>query len=113
MDKVSLVAPGVKAFVDATLSNCRRVKDMYINYAVNAGLALVLCIIVGGFLYYRYRGKPTPQEVALKRSEAHSYIMKKLGNNVATRQWEQNASASKGNIGSITGLPGFGNPFEG
>jgi hypothetical protein len=113
MDKVSLVAPGVKAFVDATLANCRRVKDTYINYAVNIGLTLTLCGIVGGFLYYRYRGKPSPQEVALRRSEAHSYIMKKLGNNVATRQWEQNGNASKATVGSITGLPGFGNPFEG
>jgi len=101
MEKTNLVAPGVRSFMEYTLYNCRRLKDKYTNMAWNIGLTLFFVCIIGGFLYYRYRGKPTKEEEEKRRQEAHTYIMKKLGNNIATRKIEEAAQRT----GMLTGLP--------
>jgi hypothetical protein len=106
--KPNLVAPGVKAFTELTLSNCRRLKESYINIAWNTGLCLLLLGLVGGFLYYRYTGKPTELEIQAQRTEAHTYIMKKLGSNVAVRQMQQKQALAENN-GMLTGLPPYSN----
>jgi SNF family Na+-dependent transporter len=89
--------------MEYTLYNCRRVKDMYTNMAWNVGLTMFFAVVVGWFLYYRYRGKPTKEEEERRKYEAHMYIMKKLGNNIATREIEKAAQRS----GILTGLPQY------
>mgnify|MGYP000140701184 FL=1 len=101
MEKTNLVAPGVRSFMEYTLYNCRRLKDKYTNMAWNLGLTLFFVFLIGGFLYYRYRGKPSKEEEDKKKQEAHAYIMQKLGNNIATRQIEEAAQKT----GMLTGLP--------
>jgi len=101
MERANLVAPGVRSFMDYTLYNCKRLKDRYTNLAWNTGLTLLLLIIMGWFLYYRYKGKPSKEEEEQRKQEGHMYIMKKLGNNIATRQIEEAAQKS----GLLTGLP--------
>lgn len=101
MEKANLVAPGVRSFMEYTLFNCRRLKEKYTNVAWNIGLTLLFICLIGGFLYYRYRGKPNSEEEEMRKREAHEYIMRKLGNNVATRQMEAAAQKS----GMLTGLP--------
>lgn len=100
MERTGLVAPGVRSFIDLTLKNCRHLKETYTNIAWNVGLTLFLIFGLVTFLYYRYRGKLSPEGKAAKEQEAHFYIMKKLGNNVATREIEKGLSN-----GTLTGLP--------
>lgn len=103
MEAPNLVAPGVRSFMDFTLRNCRQLKDTYMTYSVNTGLAVLFFGVVGLFLYYKYKGKPTPMELEAKRREGHEYMMKKLGMHVATRQMANAANVANASV--LTGLP--------
>lgn len=100
MDKPELVAPGVRSFMDFTLRNCRKLKDNYFTFAVNASLTVLFIGVVGLFLYGKYRGKPSKAELEARQRQGQEYIMRKLGTHVATRQMEAKTAAN-----SITGLP--------
>ena len=101
MDSPNLVAPGVRSFMDFTLKNCKQLKETYTTAAVNVGLAVAFIAVIGGFLYYKYKGKPTMAEVAEKKRQGQEYVMRKLGAHVATRQMIPNSSGAS----EITGLP--------
>jgi len=109
MNRAELVAPNVKLFMNNALRSCRNMKDQYISYAWNYGLAFTLILSFALILYFRYRGKPSKEELEAKRREEHQYIMQQLGNHVATRQFEQKQSQ---NVGELTGLPGWANNPE-
>ena len=103
MESPQLVAPGVKSFMDFTLRNCRQMKDSYMTVAVNIGLTVTFIVVLGGFLYYKYKGKPTREEVEQRKRQGQEYVMKKLGTHVATRQMLSNQSKNDSSV--ITGLP--------
>lgn len=100
MDMPNLVAPGVRSFMDYTLRNCRQMKDTYMTYSVNVGLTILFFSVIGLFLYYKYKGKPSQLELEMKKREGHEYMMKKLGMHVATRQMSNTTNASV-----LTGMP--------
>lgn len=103
MDSPNLVAPGVKSFMDFTLKNCRQMKDTYMTVAVNIGLAVAFVVVIGSFLYYKYKGKPTQTELEERKRQGQEYVMRKLGSHVATRQMM--SSVNKHDASVITGLP--------
>lgn len=100
--KPNLIAPGVRSFMDFTLRNCRELKDNYTSNAINLSLTLFLFSMMGLFLYFKYKGKPTKEEQETKKIEGQQYVMRKLGMHAATRQM---AEQMKLNNGSLTGLP--------
>lgn len=104
MDTPNLVAPGVRSFMDYTLRNCRQMKDRYMTYTINIGLTVIFFGVVGLFLYFKYKGKPTPLELEAKKRQGHEYMMKKLGSHVATRQM-MNARTNSADASILTGLP--------
>lgn len=99
MESPILVAPGVRSFMDFTLKNCKQIKDTYMTVAVNTGLTILFIFVIGSFLYYKYKGKPTSQELEEKKRQGQEYVMKKLGTHVATRQMSQNEGSM------LTGMP--------
>ena len=103
MESPNLVAPGVKSFMDLTLKNCRNMKDSYTTVAVNVGMTVAFIVVIGGFLYYKYKGKPTREEVEQRKRRGQEYVMKKLGTHVATRQMLTNTNNNDTSV--ITGLP--------
>lgn len=106
METPRLVAPGVKSFMDFTLKNCRQIKDTYTTVAVNVSLAVIFVLAVGGFLYYKYRGKPTREEEEARKRQGQEYVMRKLGSHVATRQIEEDLAKKRLLSGEgITGMP--------
>lgn len=74
----SLVEPGVKYFIGATLKQCREVKDKYINLLFNVSVFVVLVLIIFGVLAYRYKGKQTAVEIEIKNRKKQEYIIQKL-----------------------------------
>lgn len=76
--KPSLVEPGVKYFVGCTLKQCREFKDKYINIFVNIGMFVFLVVLISSTLMYRYKGKPTPAEVEIKKHQQIEFINSKL-----------------------------------
>ena len=100
--KPALIEPGVKYFLSSTLKECRKFKDKHISLIFNVSMALLLIIIVGGFLVYRYKGEQNILEQQLKERKKHEYIISKLQNLALLKQqhYKQN--------NMITDLPPLG-----
>ena len=97
--KPSLIEPGVRYFLNGTLKECRKFKDNYISVIFNISMILLLVALVGGFLMYRYKGKPTPAEIELKNRKKQEYIVSKL------QQLAIEKKKNSVNTTMITGLP--------
>ena len=97
--KPTLIEPGVKYFLNGTLKECRKFKDNYISVIFNISMILLLVALVGGFLMYRYKGKPTPAEIELKNRKKQEYIVSKL------QQLAIEKKKNSVNTTMITGLP--------
>jgi hypothetical protein len=97
--KPTLIEPGVRYFLNGTLKECRKFKDNYISVIFNISMILLLFALVGGFLMYRYKGKPTPAELDLKNRKKQEYIVSKL------QQLAIEKKKNSVNTTMITGLP--------
>lgn len=100
----TLVEPGVKYFIRETLKKCNVYKETYKNQIFNVGLFITFVVILGIFLIYRYKGKPSPEEVAQKDREKKQYIISKIRNYQDDRKRAQQQL--------ITGLPHWDDEFE-
>ena len=94
-----LIEPGVRYFISSTLKECRKFKDNHASIFFNMYVAGILSLVIGGFLLFRYRGKPTPAELEIKNRKKHEYIISKL-NQIAYLKKNQGLPE-----GMITGLP--------
>ena len=84
--KPILCEPGVKYFVSKSLKECRKLKNHYMCLFFNIGALLLFVIGIGLFLFYKYKGRITPSERALKNRKKEEYIMSKLQYLSAIRQ---------------------------
>lgn len=92
-----LVESGMRNYLDRTLKTSKLAKAKYTNILYNVGFTLVLVLVVGGFLLYKYKGKLSPYERYKKQEESRHYILSKLQRLAGIK--------AKENGGSITGLP--------
>ena len=69
MEEPSLCEPGVKYFIGHSLKESHKFKEKYMNYFYNIGMTLIFFGSIAGFLIYRYKGRITPQETALKNRQ--------------------------------------------
>ena len=99
-----LCEPGVKYFVSNTLKECHKFKERHWSFFFNIGASVFLMVAIGGFLYYRYKGRLTHMEIALKNRKKEEYIMSKLQYLSAIRQ--------KKSQDMITNIPSWGNNPE-
>lgn len=102
--KPRLCEPGVKYFLSNTLKECRNFKDKNISFFFNIGATLMFFTAVAGFLFYKYKGRITPSERALKNRKKEEYIMSKLQYLSAIRQ--------KRSQDMITNIPTWANNPE-
>ena len=58
----SLVEPSVKYFLSDALKKTHEYKMKTYSFILNLAIGVVFFIVFGGFLYYRYKSKPTPEE---------------------------------------------------
>jgi hypothetical protein len=94
-----LIEPGVRYFLSGTLKECRKFKDNNASIFFNLYMAGLLALVIGGFLYYRYKGKLTPAEVEVKNTKKKEYIISKLHQMAYLRKTQGNPK------GMITALP--------
>jgi hypothetical protein len=99
--KPSLIEPGVRYFLNGTLKECRKFKDNYISVLFNISMVILLVVVIGGWLLYRYKGKPTPAELEVKERKKQEYIISKL------QQLAFEKKKNTPNTTMITGLPIF------
>ena len=95
----TLIEPGVRYFLSATLKECRKFKDKNSTVFFNIYMTCILIVVIGGFLLYRYRGKLTPAELERKNRKKQEYIISKL-NQIAFFRKNQGMEN-----GMLTGLP--------
>ena len=100
MESPSLCEPGVKHFIECSLKECHKIKDKYINLFYNTALLILFIVVVSSFLMYRYKGRMTPEEIALNNREKREYIMRKLRKHSNGKQQNQ----------FLTDLPLWNNP---
>tara|TARA_Y100000992_G_scaffold300618_1_gene269633 strand:- start:1209 stop:1547 length:339 start_codon:yes stop_codon:yes gene_type:complete len=78
MDKPKLIEPGMKYFLKESLKNCNKFRNNYNNYVINLILLFIFILVLGIFLFIRYRGKLTPLEKENKLTEQKTYILSKI-----------------------------------
>ena len=74
----TLIEPGVRYFLGSTLKECRKFKDRNISIFFNVSMLAMFICVGCMILYYRYKGKPTPKEMAIKNRKKQEYIISKL-----------------------------------
>lgn len=74
----SLVEPGMKSFIETTLKQCHDYKMKTYTFFLNLAVLVVFVGVFGGFLYYRYKNKPTPYELRQKTIRDQQIIMSKI-----------------------------------
>jgi hypothetical protein len=76
--KPSLTEFSTKYYIRHSLKEVRRFKDKYITIFVNISLFLIFMAILFGLLYYKYKGKLTPDEKQEKEKQKKLYLFQKL-----------------------------------
>jgi|UniRef100_A0A6C0JF44 hypothetical protein len=78
MNGPSLTEPGITYFLSQTLKECRSYKDRNISLIFNLSMTTAFLLVFGVILLLKYKGKPTPKEIARKNNEKKAYIISKL-----------------------------------
>jgi hypothetical protein len=99
----SLVEPGMKSFLSHTLKQCNKYKFSGTSIIYNIGMLLLFIFIIGGILYYKYKGRLNPYEIEKKNREKQEYIVSKLQ--------QVSAYNNRRNQNLITNLPSWEKEF--
>ena len=106
MEKPTLTEPGVKYFMNQVLKQCNEQKYVFTNTVFNLVLFLIFILIIGGFLYYKYRGKLTPEEKEAKFREQKQDILSRLNSlNVKIENSRRGNGVGGNTTNLITDLP--------
>jgi len=76
--KPSLTDLTTKFHIRMSLKEARIFKDKYITLAINIGLFLLFFLLAGALLYYKYKGKLSPEEKGIRERLKKQYMFQKL-----------------------------------
>lgn len=85
----NLVESKAKVFLGGALKHSHEVKKKYINQIYNFGLAIMLIAIFGGFLLFKYKGRLTPVEKAVKKRKEYEHVLIQL-KKIENKQLKEN-----------------------
>lgn len=85
-----LTEPGVRNYVLNSLQKCKEFKLNYYTKVVNLCLFGAFVLVVGGILFFKYRGKKTPIEQKTKKEADRIYILNKIKQVQLAKQKETN-----------------------
>ena len=74
----SLVEPTIKYFISDALKKTHEYKMKTYSMILNVVIGTLFFLVFGGFLYYRYQSKPSPQEKYNKMMRDQQIIMSKI-----------------------------------
>lgn len=105
MDSVpKLTEPGIRSFVGKSLRDYHKYRDGITSTLFNIIMLVGFVATVSGILYWRYKGRISPKDQALKNREKKEYIFTKL-QTLATMK-------ERARPGMITNLPTWNNHPE-
>ena len=99
-----LIEPGTKYFLSETLKQCNEKRIFKKHLLVNFGLLFFFVGTLAFYLRFKYKNKPTQQELEKKNIEKSEYILSKLANVF----YENQITEEK----MITNLPKFESDYE-
>jgi len=106
MEKPILTEPGVKYFMNQVLKQCNEQRFVFTNTVYNLVLFLIFFLIIGGFLYYKYRGKLTPEEKEIIFREQKQDVLSRLNSlNVKIENSKKGNGFGGNTTNLITDLP--------
>ena len=70
-----LVEPKVQFFMKGALQHSNKTKNLYISWLYNTAMAIIFVIILGGFLFYKYKGRLTPIEREAKNRREYQHVL--------------------------------------
>jgi hypothetical protein len=97
--KPILIEPGVRSFLGETLKQCHKFKETHYNFIFNIVMFFAFILILGILLLYKYKGKPTQEELYQKELQKEQYLLDKI------KAYQQNKLKAHQQL--ITGLPQF------
>lgn len=74
----SLVEPDVLYFIENSLKRAHEYKMNTYSFFFNFVVVALFTLVFGGFLYYRYKTKPTPYQIQQKMKRDQEIIMSKI-----------------------------------
>ena len=74
----SLVEPTAKYFISDALKKTHEYKMKTYSMILNIVVGTLFFLVFGGFLYYKYRSKPSPEEQYAKMMRDQQIIMSKI-----------------------------------
>jgi hypothetical protein len=78
MEYPKLIEPNIKYFTKGTLKHCKLMKQKYFSIIVNIVCFVLLVVVGGGLLLYKYKGKLSPLEKEIKAQKQKHYIFSKI-----------------------------------
>ncbi len=67
-----------KFYIKNSLKEVRTFKNKYISIIINILLLLFFVGTIALLLFYKYKGKPTPEEIKIKENQKKHYLFEKL-----------------------------------
>ena len=65
-------------FMMNNLKTCHENRVKIYSFIFNIGIVVIFLLIVGSFLYYRYKQRPTPYELQQKLYKDQQYILDRI-----------------------------------
>jgi len=100
----NLIEPGVKYFLNETLKNCNKKRVQYNNNLFNFLLFLGFFTVLGIFLYYKFKSRPSDKDLEEREQQKKYYILSKIKS--------LNEKAADERQRMITNLPKFESDYE-
>jgi len=99
-----LIEPGIKNFIGTALKAAHRYKMEYFNFFLNLSIFAIFCLVLFLILLFKYKGKPSKEDLLQKRYESHQYVLEKI------KKFQ--ISKKKDEAELITGLPQWDNEYD-
>ena len=100
----NLIEPGVKYFLNETLKNCNKKRVQYNNNLFNFLIFLGFFTVLGIFLYYKFKSRPSDKDLEEREQQKKYYILSKIKS--------LNEKAADERQRMITNLPKFESDYE-
>jgi hypothetical protein len=105
--KPTLIEPGVKSFFSGVLKGCNQVRANHYNTIFNISMFILFFLLLASILYFKYKGKLTPEEKEQKKQQEKQYILTRLNNVSAVINMDKQKVGNITNANLITDLPGW------
>ena len=100
----NLIEPGVKYFLNETLKDWNKKRVQYNNNLFNFLLFLGFFTVLGIFLYYKFKSRPSEKDLEEREQQKKYYILSKIKS--------LNEKAADERQKMITNLPKFESDYE-